>query len=117
MYKESFRLFYCKGCHEKMIKTREFILRFKIERQINKLIYKIDKMANNSIDGLREHLFETIEGLKNGTITPDVAAQITDVAKAIIDSARAENEFIQLTGSSGSGGFIPLRENNLKRLQ
>ena len=55
-------------------------------------------------------LFETIDGLKAGTITPEVAAQITDVAKTIIDSARVENEFVKLTGSAGSG-FIPVSGN------
>ena len=48
-----------------------------------------------------------MDGLKAGTISPETAAQITDVAKAIIESAKVENEFIRLTGTNGSG-FIPV---------
>lgn len=70
----------------------------------------------NSIDGLRDHLFATIEGLRDGSITIDVASKIADVAVVIIDSARAENEYIQLTKSAGSG-FIPLKENNLRAIE
>lgn len=92
---------------------KELVLKFKIELKINRLIYKIDHMENNSIGSLREHLFSTIAGLKDGSVSCEVAAQITDVAKTIIDSARVENEFIQLTKSAGSG-FIPLKENNLR---
>ena len=48
-----------------------------------------------------------MDGLEAGTITVETAAQITDVARAIIESARVENEFVRLTGTNGSG-FIPV---------
>lgn len=48
-----------------------------------------------------------MDGLEAGTISVETAAQITDVARAIIDSAKVENEFVRLTGTNGSG-FIPV---------
>ena len=60
-------------------------------------------MSENLIGDLRSRLFETMDGLRAGTITAETAAQITDVARAIIDSAKVENEFVRLTGTNGSG--------------
>ncbi|MBE7172757.1 MAG: hypothetical protein INR73_19430 [Williamsia sp.] len=58
-------------------------------------------------------LFEIIDSFKAGTISAETAAQITDVARAIIDSAKVENQFIQLTGTNGSG-FIPVIGEQIK---
>ena len=64
-------------------------------------------MSDHLIGDLRSKLFDTIDGLVAGTISVETAAQITDVARAIIDSAKVENEFVRLTGTVGSG-FIPV---------
>ncbi|MBE7173252.1 MAG: hypothetical protein INR73_21945 [Williamsia sp.] len=50
-----------------------------------------------------------MDGLEAGTISLETAAQITDVARAIIDCAKVENEFVKLTGTNDSG-FIPVME-------
>ena len=62
----------------------------------------------NHIEDLRNHLFETIEALRDEEKPMDIerAKTIAGVAQVIVDSAKAENTFIQLTGGKGSG-FIP----------
>lgn len=59
----------------------------------------------NKIEDLRNHLFATLEDLrdKEAPMELDRAKAIADVAQVIIDSAKAENTFIQITGSVGSG--------------
>lgn len=62
----------------------------------------------NKIEDLRDHLFATIEALrdKDHPMEVDRARAIRDVAQVIVNSAKVENEFIRETGSIGSG-FIP----------
>jgi len=63
----------------------------------------------NKIEDLRNHLFETIEMLKEGDIEIDKAKAITDTAQAIINSAKVEADFLKSVGGIGTGtGFIPL---------
>ncbi len=108
-YLISDRLYECISCHEQT----EAILRrsagIRIRKQIVSLIRNTTNMSENLIGDLRARLFRTIDGLEAGTMSHETAAQITDVARAIIDSARVENEFIKLTGTNGSG-FIPVLE-------
>jgi len=65
----------------------------------------------NKLEDLRDHLFETIEGLKDDKNPMDVkrASAIKGVAETIISSARVELDFMELTGNVGSG-FLPNRE-------
>lgn len=62
----------------------------------------------NRIDDLRNHLFATLEALRDEDQPMDIerAKAIAQVAQVLVDSAKAENEFIKLTGADGSG-FIP----------
>lgn len=62
----------------------------------------------NKIEDLRDHLFETIEALKDPEkpMALDRAKRISEVAQTIINSAKVENEFMELTGVAGTG-FIP----------
>lgn len=62
----------------------------------------------NKIDSLRDHLFETLEALKDKDKPMEIerAKTIAAVAQTIINSAKVECDFIELTGSRGSG-FIP----------
>ena len=63
----------------------------------------------NSIEDLRNHMFETIELLKNGEIDSKDAKAITNAAQTIINSAKVEVDFIKAMGGIGEGtGFIPL---------
>ena len=62
----------------------------------------------NKIEDLRNVLFETLDDLRDKEKPMEIerAKAIAGVAQVIVDSAKAENHFIKLTGSKGSG-FIP----------
>ena len=60
------------------------------------------------IEDLREHLFATLEGLRDKEAPMDIerAKAVAEVAKVIVDSAKVECDHMKLTGGDGSG-FIP----------
>lgn len=66
-------------------------------------------MAKNKIDDLRNHLFETLEALKDDEKPMDLdrARAVADVAKVIVDSAKVEVEFLKVSGAVRSTGFMP----------
>lgn len=81
----------------------------------------------NSIDDLRNHLFEVIERLKcngdpgaseNEKIKLEDAKMICSTADCIVDSIRVQNEFLEILGKSENpnqvAGAIPkiLEEKN-----
>ncbi len=68
-------------------------------------------MANN-INELRAHLFETIAGLKdkNNPMEIDRAKAISDVAQVIINSAKAEVDYIRATGGVIESEFLGAKE-------
>jgi hypothetical protein len=63
----------------------------------------------NKIDDLRNHLFETLESLKDDEKPMDLdrARAVADVARVIIDSAKVEVDFLKVTGGTRATGFIP----------
>lgn len=62
----------------------------------------------NKIEDLRDHLFATLEALRDEENPMDIerARAIAEVGGKIIDSAKVEVAFLQVTGGEGSG-FIP----------
>jgi len=64
--------------------------------------------TKNKIEDLRDHLFETLEALKDPDkpMEVDRAKAIAGVAREIIESAKVEVKFLEVTGSSGGSGFI-----------
>lgn len=68
----------------------------------------------NKIEDLRNHLFATLEALRDDDKPMDIerARAVAQVAQVLVDSAKAENDFIKLTGSVGSG-FIEKNEPQL----
>ena len=62
-------------------------------------------MPKNKLTDLRDHLFETIELLKDPESGMDVktAREIGNIASVIVDSARVEVEFQREVGGVGSG--------------
>lgn len=67
----------------------------------------------NKIEDLRNVLFETLDDLRDKEKPMEIerAKAIAGVAQVIVDSAKAENDFIKLTGSKGSGsGLIPRQQ-------
>ncbi len=70
-------------------------------------------MPKNRIDDLRDHLFETLEALKDKDepMELDRAKAVADVARVIIDSAKVEVEFAKVaneaTGGWAASAFLP----------
>lgn len=63
----------------------------------------------NKIEDLRNHLFETLEALKDKDDPMELerAKAVASVAGVIIESAKVENEFLKITGSLRSTDFMP----------
>jgi hypothetical protein len=66
-------------------------------------------MPQNKIEDLRNHLFETLEALKDKDEPMDLdrARAVADVAKVIVDSAKVEVDFLKVTGAARSTNFLP----------
>lgn len=62
----------------------------------------------NKIDDLRNHLFATLEALQDKENPMDLerAKTIAVVAQTVINSAKVECDYLDITGAKGSG-FIP----------
>jgi len=63
----------------------------------------------NKIDDLRNHLFETLEALKDEEKPMDLARAkaVADVAKVLVESAKVEVAFLKVTGLQRSTDFLP----------
>jgi hypothetical protein len=66
-------------------------------------------VAKNKINDLRDHLFATLEALRDEEkpMELDRARAVADVARVIVDSAKVEVEFLKATGAAKSTGFLP----------
>ncbi len=65
-------------------------------------------MSSHTISDLRRLLFDTIQGVRDGTMDVDKGKTISDLAKVVVDSAKVEVDFMKLRGSDQKGtGFIP----------
>lgn len=66
----------------------------------------------NKIDDLRDHLFETLEALRDDEKPMDLARAkaVADVARVIIDSAKVEVDFLKVSGAIKSTDFLPTGE-------
>lgn len=72
-------------------------------------------MAKNKISDLRDHLFETLEALKDADkpMELDRAKAIADIAQTIINAAKVEVDLVKAVGGSApSGGFFQLPEES-----
>lgn len=73
-------------------------------------------MAKNRIADLRDHLFETIEALKDEEKPMDLerARTISEVAQTIINAAKVEVDLVKAVGSSAaaSSSFFNLPEES-----
>lgn len=71
----------------------------------------------NSIDDLRNHLFETLEALRDEDDPMDLdrAKAVSNVSARIIDTAKVEVKFMELTGSEGSGFVNPDKRPQLPK--
>lgn len=64
----------------------------------------------NKIQDLRDHLFATLEALqdKENPMELDRAKTVADVARVIVDSAKAEVAYMSASGARTGTGFITL---------
>lgn len=61
----------------------------------------------SNIETLRLHLFETLSGLRAGTVDIEKAKAIGDISQVIINSAKVEIDFIKATGGNlVQGGLL-----------
>lgn len=65
-------------------------------------------MSNDIIE-LREHLFSTLQALRdeNNPMDLDRAKAVSDVAQTIINSAKVECEHAKITGKDSASNFLP----------
>lgn len=65
-------------------------------------------MPKNKMSDLRDHLFETLEALrdKDEPMEIDRALAVSKVAQTIIDSAKAEIQFMEATGEQVDTEFF-----------
>lgn len=72
--------------------------------------------VKNKITDLRNHLFETIEGLldQDKPMEIDRAKAVAEVAQVIVNSAKIEVEFVRATNKAGTG-FIEEEKPKLLR--
>lgn len=61
-----------------------------------------------NIDKLRDHLFATLDGLRDkaNPISVEQAKAVAEVSQTIINSAKVEVEYLKATGGKGSSRFL-----------
>lgn len=71
----------------------------------------------NGIADLRDHLFETLEALKDDEKPMDVsrAKAIADVARVLVDSVKVEVDFLKVSGAVRSTDFLPMNDIDAPR--
>ncbi|HXP83562.1 MAG TPA: hypothetical protein VN841_02515 [Bryobacteraceae bacterium] len=71
-------------------------------------------MARNKINDLRDHLFETLEALKDPDkpMETERARAISEVAQTIINSAKVEIELVKAVSGSTGSRFFQLQEES-----
>jgi hypothetical protein len=73
--------------------------------------------VKNKISDLRNHLFETIERLKDEDKPMDLdrARAVSEVAQTIINTAKVEVAYLEATGQIDAGEFFDPGEYRLSR--
>lgn len=69
----------------------------------------------NTINDLRSELFATLKALRDPEKPMDIdrAKAVAEVAGKIIDTAKVEVAFLEVTGAADSTGFIPKEQRAL----
>lgn len=69
-----------------------------------------------TINDLREVLFATIEDVREGRTEADKAKVVVDLAQTIVNTAKAEVDFMRYTGESVDTGFIKAEKSDQEKL-
>lgn len=85
----------------------QFTNQFEIEnkKQLTKQIIMKDnntvlEQNKDNFNEVRTILFETMRGLKDGSVKPDVAKQISETAQTIINTVKVELDFVKISGNN-----------------
>lgn len=75
-------------------------------------------MSGSNINDLRDHLMGTLAALRdrNNPMEPDRARAIAQVAGVLVDTAKAEIDYLRATGQ-GHSDFLQTAEPENERLQ
>lgn len=68
---------------------------------------------SKTIGDLRETLFATLEGVKNGTIDLDKARAVNELGKTITDTAKVEVDYLRVNGGGESPFVEAVANDNL----
>lgn len=60
----------------------------------------------SDINTLRDHLFSTLQGLKDGTITVETAKTIAEVGQVLINTAKVEVDYVRANNGGKSQFFL-----------
>lgn len=64
-----------------------------------------------TIEDLRTVLFDTLAGLKDGSVDLERAKAVSDLSQTIINTGKLEVEYMRQTGKTGTG-FVPQLEDH-----
>lgn len=62
---------------------------------------------SETINDLRAHLFDAIKGVKDNSMSLEKAKAISDISQVIVNTAKVEVQFAQVTGGKKSGFLAP----------
>ena len=68
-----------------------------------------------NINDLRKELFDAIQQVKSGKMKPETAKVISDLGQVLINSAKAEVDYLKQVGGLGTG-FIEKGEPQVKMI-
>ena len=66
-------------------------------------------MTTNTMDTLRSHLFDVLQGVKAGNIDSDRAKAVCEISQTIINTAKAESDYAKATGVAVASSLIELK--------
>lgn len=92
-----------------MVRVKYSLIGIRLPEMEVKDEVKPEPLMKNKIEDLRNHLFETIEKLKDGDIDIEKAKAIADLSQVIVNSAKVEVDFLKTVGRNSSE-FFPLDE-------
>jgi hypothetical protein len=62
---------------------------------------------SKKMDDLREVLFATLQGVKDGSVDLDKARAINELGKTLTDTAKVEVDYLRVTAGASSGFMDP----------
>lgn len=72
----------------------------------------MSKSADNfTINDLRDRLFATIDGVRDGSVSIDQAKQISDLSQVIVNTAKVEVDYLR-ANNGGESRFIETAVGN-----